>query len=343
MTLDADNDIISAPHENFSMESIVSILPAGLSPNFASIRSLEGPNSSSPDWIHPSRTDGLEGYHVTAAPRLETCGEQSLPGYLNVLAKQPLLRGDIEMRLTPPARSEVQRPSSWPVDTEGLLHELSRVAAPLPPLEVSPHRNHRYLASVELLQDRPLMHALHSDSLRIELLEREWLDGADIVFDCDTALVFAPSFQTLLPSSFSSLKNKLSLLSWRYFHVAVVFKVYGLDVSGLHLPQNEEEQTNLFSRVIKSIKKLQRDLALAEAYATKRPQTIIQMYFVRSVEQAAVSARILGDMAESRSRLGPWGDRLWLEVDEKEVHLASPFSLHLLKKAIQGGAPSHGC
>jgi hypothetical protein len=71
--------------------------------------------------------------------------------------------------------------------------------------------------------------------------------------------------------------------------------------------------------LIKSIKKLHRDLAIAEAYATKRPQTVVQMYFVRSVEQAARTTRLLGDMAESRSQFGPWEDRLWLEMDEKEA------------------------
>jgi len=164
------------------------------------------------------------------------------------------------------------------------------------------------------------MRVLRLGPLRIELLEREWLDGADIVFDGDTALVFTPLIQTLLPSSFLSLKNKLSSLSWRYSHLSVVFKLYDA-FSGLQRSQDEEEQASLTTRVIKSVKKLQRDLALAEAFATKRPQTVVQMYFVRSVEQAARTTRLLGDMAESRSQLGPWGDRLWLGVDEKEAGL----------------------
>jgi hypothetical protein len=159
----------------------------------------------------------------------------------------------------------------------------------------------------------------------MDLLEREWIDGADIVFDCDTALVFAPLFQVLLPSSFRSLKDRLSSLSWRYTHLAVVFKLNEADISGLRHPQDEEERADLSDRVIRSIKKLQRGLAVAEAYAIKRPQAVIQMCFVRSVEQAATTARLLGDVAESRSQFGPWGDRLWLGVDEKEVYLASPF------------------
>lgn len=276
---------------------------------------------SIPDWIHPSKFGGVDDLDkrslTPSAPAM--CEEQSLHGYLNVLAKQPSLsRADNDMRLTSPAGSEPQVLPATFFDAEGLARELINLTGPLP-ADISFLRNHRYLASVELLQDRALMRALRSDSLRIELLEREWLDGADIVFDCDTALVFAPLIQNLLASSFLSLKNKLISLSWRYTHLAVVFKLYDTFFSGLQRPRDEEEQGILITQVIKSIKKLHRDLAIADAYATKRPQTVVQMYFVRSVELAARTTRLLGDMAESQSQLGPWGDRQWLEVDEKEA------------------------
>jgi hypothetical protein len=327
-------DIVSAPHVQLPVESIISLSPAGLSPISDSIRSLESSKIPNPDWIHPPKTGGLEGNHRLTSFGPAFCEEQSLGGYLKILAKQPPSgRADDDTHLTSPARSELRSPSTSPADTERLLRELSKLAAPLPPLGASPHYNHWYLTSIELLQDRPLMHALRLDSLRMELLEREWVDGADIVFDCDTALVFAPLFQVLHPSSYRTLKDRLSSLSWRYTQLAVVFKLYEAGISGFQPPQDEEE-------VIRSIKKLQRGLALAEAYATKRPQAVIQMFFVRSVEQAATTTRLLGDVAESRSQFGPWGDRLWLTVDEKEVSLASPFFLELLEMSCPGGALS---
>ena len=316
-----DADIVPAPHMQLPMESIVSPSLIGMSQNVFSIRSLESSNCSSPDWIYPPKTGRCEDNQSLAPSGLATREEQSLRGYLNVLAQQPLSSGvDDDMHLTSPALSDPQRHLTPLFDTKGLVHELSNLTGPPLPLEVSPHSNHRYLASVELLQDRPLMRALRLDSLRIELLEREWLDGADVVFDCDAALVFTPLMQTLFPSSFRVLKDKLSSLSWRYTHLAVIFQLYDA-FSGLRRPQDEEEHSNLSAYVIKSIKKLHRDLAIAEAYATKRPQTVVQMYFVRSVEQAARTARLLGDMAESRSQLGPWGDHLWLGMDEKEACL----------------------
>jgi len=156
------------------------------------------------------------------------------------------------------------------------------------------------------------------------LLEREWLDGVDIVFDCDTPLVFVPMFQALLPS-LRSFKDKLSLLSWRYTHLVVVFQLYD---SGLRRPQNEEGQADdAFPRVIKSIRKFHRELALAEAFGTINAAADCgsDVFSVRTNEGAATAARLLGDMAESRSQLCPWGDRLWLAVDENEVYLVTPF------------------
>jgi hypothetical protein len=327
VALDAEIDVVFARHMQLPVESAFS-LPTGLSPNSDSIISPESTRSHNPDWIHPSKSGGHEGNHQLGSFGPATCDEQSLRGYLRILAKHPPSgQADNDKHLTSPAPSELRRLSTSPVDTEGLLRELSELATPLPPSRAPSNYNHRrYLASIELLQDRPLMHAFRLDSPCMELLEREWVDGADIVFDCDTALVFVPLFQVLHPSSFRSLKDRLSSLSWRYIRLAVVFSLYE---ASLQRPQDAEE-------VIRSIKKLQRGLAIAEAYATKRPQAVIQMYFVRSVEQAAATARLLGDVAESRSPFGPWGDRLWLGVDENEVSPASPFFLELLEMSCPG-------
>jgi len=111
-------------------------------------------------------------------------------------------------------------------------------------------------------------------------------------------------------------------LSWKYTRLAVVFRLYGDGVPGLQFPQTERGQEDLSARVIRSFKKLCRDLAIAEAFEEKQAQSDIQMYLARSDEQAAIVARTLGDIAESRSRWRPWDDRLLLGVDEQEVSLA---------------------
>jgi hypothetical protein len=324
----AAGDIIIAPKVQFSKGSIITAFAASSS-QYPLIACLESSKSPIPDQIHrdSSESSRLESNHASlagASSPLAVCDEQSLRGFLSVVDQHPLsARPGHRTHPTLPGHIEQQRGSTLPVDTEGLLRELEKLATPLPPLGTSPCRNHRYLASVELLQDRSLIRALQLPSLRIELLEREWINGADLVFDCDTALVFAPLSQVLHPSSSRSLKGKLCSLSWRYTHIVVVFKLLGDGVSGLQCLQDEERQANLFARVIKSIKKIYRELALAEAYGTKRSQTVVQLYFVRSIEQAATTTRVLGDIAESRSQFGPWDDRLWLGLDEQEVSFAS--------------------
>jgi len=91
--LDAQNDIISAPHVQLPMEPIISLSPACLSfrsPNSDSISSQESSSGPAPDWIHVSKISGLEGNHWQTFSGLATSEEQSLRGYLKVLAKQHL-------------------------------------------------------------------------------------------------------------------------------------------------------------------------------------------------------------------------------------------------------------
>ena len=254
------------------------------------------------------------------SPRPTVHDQQSLGEYLTILAKKRLPGPSHHTPLTSPTFSEQQRVSPPLFDIEQLLWELTNLTTPVPPIQTSPLRNHRYLSSIEMLQHRTLICALRHDRLRIDLLEREWLNGADLVFDCHTALVFSPLH--LLLSDSRSLKSRLGSLSWKYTRLAVVFKLYGDSVSGLKYPQTERGHEDLSTRVIQSFKKLCRVIAIAESYGEKRPQTEIQMYFARSDEQAATMARTLGDMAESRSQWGPWDDRLWLGADEQEVSLA---------------------
>ncbi|KAI9445387.1 hypothetical protein H4582DRAFT_1915146 [Lactarius indigo] len=272
----------------------------------------------------PSRSHSYEGHEVDSnylssaetSPQSTVHDEQSLGGYLTILSKKCLPGPSHDIPLTPPTFSEKQRVSPPLSDVEQLLWELTNLTAPIPPMQAPPLRDHRYLASVELLQNRPLMCALRRDWLCIDLLEREWLNGADLVFDCDTALVF--SRMCLLPSDSRSLKGRLGSLSWKYTRLAIVFKLYDDGVSGLQYSQTESGQEGLSARVIRSFEKLRRDIAIAEACGEKRPQTDLQMYFARSDEHAATVVRTLGDITESQSQWCPWGDRLWLRADEQE-------------------------
>ncbi|KAH8998779.1 hypothetical protein EDB86DRAFT_3146059 [Lactarius hatsudake] len=283
------------------------------------ITDLEAPGISGPSWLHSYDGHEIDSNYLSSAeasPRSTVHDEQTLGGYLTILSKKRSPGPSHNILLTPPTFSEQQRVSPPLFDVEQLLWDLTSLITPIPPMQTPPLRNHRYLASVELLQNRPLMCALRRDWLCIDLLEREWLNGADLVFDCDTALVF--SRLCLLPSDSRSLKGRLSSLSWKYTRLAVVFKLYGDGVSGVQYSQTESEQEDLSARVIRSFEKLRRDIAIAEACGEKRPQTDLQMNFARSDEHAATVVRTLGDIAESQSQWGPWDDRMWMRADEQE-------------------------
>ncbi|KAH9043682.1 hypothetical protein EDB85DRAFT_2138387 [Lactarius pseudohatsudake] len=308
-----------AHHVQLPAGLAATVPPASLSQDPVLITDLATPGISGPSWLHSYDGHEIDSDYLSeaeASPRSTVHDEQSLGGYLTILSKKRSPGPSHNIPLTPPTFSEQQRVSPPLFDVEQLLWELTNLTTPVPPMQAPPLRNHRYLASVELLQNRPLMCALRRDWLRIDLLEREWLNGADLVFDCDTALVF--SRLCLLPSDSRSLKGRLSSLSWKYTRLAVVFKLYGDGVSGLQYSQTESGQEDLSARVIRSFEKLRRDIAIAEACGEKRPQTDLQMIFARSDEHAATVARTLGDIAESQSQWGPWDDRLWLRADEQE-------------------------
>jgi hypothetical protein len=312
-----------AQHVQLSARLAATVLPpASPSQDPVLITGLETPRIPGTSRLHSFGGHEADRNYlpVSKTPSQSAVHEpQSLGEYLTIVGNKrlPGPRHDI-LPISPTFAGQHVSPPLF--DIEQLLCELTSLTASFPPMQAPPLRNHRYLSSVEILQDRPLMGAFCHDWLRIGLLERECLNGADVVFDCDTALVFSPLH--ILLSDSRSLKGRLGSLSWKYTRLAVIFKLYGDSVSGLQYPQSEKGRGDLSARVIQSFKRLCRDIVIAEAYDEKRPQTDIQMYFARSDEEAATMARTLGDMAESQSQWGPWDDRLWLGADEQEVSLA---------------------
>lgn len=300
--------------------------PASPSQDPILITAPETPRIPGHSWLHSFEGHGADRNYLPvskASPRSSVYEQQSMREFLTIRSNKCLPGPSHDIAPTCPTFAEQHRVSPPLFDIEQLLWELTSLTASFPPMQALPLRNHRYLSSVEILQDRPLMGAFRLDGLRIDLLEREWLNGADVVFDCDTALVFSPLH--LLLSDSRSLKGRLGSLSWKYTRLAVIFKLYGDGVSDLQYPQTEKGHGDFSARLVRSFKKLCRDIAIAEAYGEKRPQTDIQMYFARSDKEAATMARTLGDIAESQTQWGPWDDRLWLRADEQEVSPAIPF------------------
>ncbi|TFK32113.1 hypothetical protein BDQ12DRAFT_728943 [Crucibulum laeve] len=203
----------------------------------------------------------------------------------------------------------------------------------LPPMPSPPASTHKYFTSFALLQKQALVRALSRD-FAIELVERDALDGADLILDPCTSVIFVPLLS--LPSECDRLLERVSYLSWTYDHLAVIFEAYpeSLSLRPTRAHQAEPDvQINPYTPpTLKAIKKFRRDVDIAEAYGTKRPQCTVKVAFADEVRKAANYARLFGNMAEERWRSNDpgiadiiWGSREWIEEEgsEDEDNLAS--------------------
>ncbi|KIK60708.1 hypothetical protein GYMLUDRAFT_261288 [Collybiopsis luxurians FD-317 M1] len=197
----------------------------------------------------------------------------------------------------------------------------------LPPVEdrMLPTSAHWYIASMNLLQKQALVRSLRSESCGIGLVERGYLEGVDLIIDPNTAVIF---FNLLsLPAEIDPLTKRLCSHSWRYDTILVVFEAFAPSLA--LKPESNASQSKALRAytppVIKAVRKLRRDLALAEAYDNKRAECQVLIAFADTVKEAAMYARLVGNDAERRDNDGMiWGDRGWLEEEaEDEESLAT--------------------
>lgn len=210
----------------------------------------------------------------------------------------------------------------------------------LPAQHSSPKTGHRYMASMELIQKRALVRAL-ALLCAVDLVERDHLgtdaENVHMILDCDTAVLFV-SVETL-PSCGHALMTSLTQLSWRFSRLLVVFECYpsswsykgGRDFANKHV-------ASVWSPpVVKAVKKLRRDLSIADGIQTKRTSTDIVYAFAVTPEEAAAFARMYGDDAASRDGDADTslGERAWLTLEERDVSdymlaqgVLRPFNMH---------------
>ncbi|KAF7793464.1 hypothetical protein EIP86_004576 [Pleurotus ostreatoroseus] len=182
------------------------------------------------------------------------------------------------------------------------------------PQSASPHH---YLASLDLLQKRGLAHALARQA--VYLIEREFLGDVDMILDQDTAVLFV-SLRTL-PAQCEALTSAINKASWDFLHVLVIFETFSVSA---YVKNNENvgPMADPFSPpVVKAVKKLRRDLSIAEGCDDKRTETVVQLAFPLTVEDVARMLRLYGDMAYHRDETGGllWNDRRWLDLDEEDT------------------------
>ncbi|KAJ7702249.1 hypothetical protein B0H17DRAFT_1043394 [Mycena rosella] len=192
-----------------------------------------------------------------------------------------------------------------------------------------PDTLHRYMVSMELVQKQALLRSLRSRSCSIDVVERDALDGVDVVLDPHTAIIFTNLL--VLPSECVDLTSRIAQQSWSYARLLVIFEAYPAGRS--YQPKansNSSTASELFAYtppVLKALSKLRRDLGISEGCGSKRRACQVQYAFADTVDEAAMFTRHFGDVAEANDESGGilWGDRAWLEDDipEGEQDLAA--------------------
>lgn len=192
------------------------------------------------------------------------------------------------------------------------------------PLPVS---RHQYLASLDLLQKHALCRCLSEDLAAIDLIEREFLGGADLILDQDTAILFLPL--SAVPSECEGLIAGISDISWRYSHILVIFEAFLVSQAFSDGEENRIASFTLAEPISKSVKKLKRSLAIADGVGTKAADCLVNWAFATSIEEAARLARVYGDIAESRDQTSGllWQERWWLGERDAEDSPLSEFEV----------------
>ncbi|KDQ63007.1 hypothetical protein JAAARDRAFT_202531 [Jaapia argillacea MUCL 33604] len=314
----------------------------------------------SQDWQPPSP------FPPPAPPALSTIDRRHQTTYLPAIESMSVGQNILEfMNLRSKQTGTLPDPlppiptSSMTLDEHTIVHPPSPPQSREPPDELldrntlrhpdswsSPVSVHRYMASLELIQKRALVSSLRSSDFAVDLVERSSLHLVDLILDPHTAITFASL--AALPGQSQDLANKLADLSWRYSSVLVIFEAFpSSETYRLDNESAARPRLNLFSPpVIKAVKKLRRDLGVAEACNTKCSDAVIQFAFATSVEEVAMFTRMFGDMALRRDETGGaiWNDREWLEMDETQEEfdlslqpVMNPFAAAIILSQISLG------
>ncbi|KAF5372952.1 hypothetical protein D9758_001575 [Tetrapyrgos nigripes] len=231
-----------------------------------------------------------------------------------------------------------------------------------PPSQNLPTSPHWYMASLSLLQKQGLIRSLRSPECAVGLVERDSLDGVDLILDPHTAVIYInlPG----LPAQCDDVVKLVKEQSWRYNRLLVVFEAYlpsisfkaqassisksstSMTMSGSALEGVTSTTTiNTYSPpVIKSIKRFRTHISIAEGCGEKNTKCKVYTAFANTVLEAARFSRVLGDMVEREDasakrwtgewgkegeEMGTggllWGERKWLgdDVPDAEENVAA--------------------
>ena len=241
----------------------------------------------------------------------------------DIVEPQMVSSPSLQIHTLPTTESEPDLPPSVPEE----LVDSKTISLHWP----QPNRTtiHRYLASMDVIQKQSMVRSLRAEQCLVDLIERDTLGGVDLIIDPHSAIIFMPLHA--LPSQCGSLVDSVGLHSWRYSHLLLVFEAYPEHQS--YRPTRRKPsplQINFYSPPnVKAVKKLRRDLSIAEGTGTKSLGCYVYMAFANTVDEAAFLTRSFGEFAEANddTQGALWGTREWLEYSPHEVSTLSHVSL----------------
>ena len=211
--------------------------------------------------------------------------------------------------------------SSSPVTPSSNFEEITAITKDrsiiiLPSDRYIPAFPHQYMVSMEFVQRQNIIRELRK--LDIDLVERTSLGGIELIVDPLSATIVSSLFT--LPSVGKLLADRIADNSWRFQNILVLLEGYP-EVLSFRPPKSKLDVPDLFAftpPILKAIKKLRRDVAIAEAYGKKNSGCCINYSFARDVSEAGKLVRYFGDLAQERDQTGGilWRQRDWLSEEE---------------------------
>ena len=299
-------------------------LPAAISRANAS----ERPPTAGSELTSMTRSEGPPIHGLSALSV-----RQSLADFLSFCGKADLAdSGGLPMMSSSPSAA-VQQSTATELETglssvrQEMPPELINArTVPLPDEFTTPGNQHVYMASMGLIQKRALVRAL-SSLCTVDLVEREHLasgsEDLQLILDCDTAVLFVPV--ETLSTRVDVLTASLTRLSWRFARLLIVLECYPSSCNyRIDRENSDKPRASVWSPpVVKAVKKLRRDVGIAEGVQTKRIATVVEYAFAHTVEEAAALVRLYGDAAATTAECAEivWGNRSWLTHDERDVRV----------------------
>lgn len=199
----------------------------------------------------------------------------------------------------------------------------------LPESITMPQSIHKYMASLDVIQKLALVRSLESRECLVDLVERQSLDGVDLILDPHTAIIFLSLF--MLSSQCNKYVERVAAQSWKFHRILVVFEAYPQSCAKKGNKTLDSDLNAYTPHILKAIRKFRRDLNIAAACGTKCQETEVFYVFANSVDEGALFARMFGNFAEENDETGGaiWGERGWLDGDFLEASFNLQFRIFL--------------